>query len=352
VKPRPYVRICRYLGAVVLLLWFVIEGAHGDGSCTNGRAEAQATHTVRIATLAPRGTPLVDQLQRWDRELRQHTAGQVRLQIFAGGVAGDEGVVVRKMRVGQLDAAAVTSTGLGIIAREALVLGAPGLVQTYEELDYVRERLASRFERVFEESGYRLLGWGDAGRIRVFSNRRILRPQDLRAARPWVWSDNPVMVEFVRETGANGVAIGLPEVYPGLQTGQIDTVFSSALGVVGFQWFTRLRFMSAPASGVVVGALVMRESALQGLPIDAREFLVRTAAEYAGSARLQALGRELDDRAFASLQRRGIEVLDLQSHRGDWERVGRAVRERLVGRVYSRELLSQVEGLLREVRSR
>jgi len=338
---------CLWVVAIVLGWWFT-----AGISPTQPGVSAQATHTVRIATLAPRGTPLIDQLQRWDREIRQHTGGQVRLQIFAGGVAGDEGVVVRKMRDGQLDAAAVTTTGLGLIARSVLVLGAPGLITDYAELDHVRERLAPRFDRIFDEAGYRLLGWGDAGRIRIFSNRRVLQPQDLRAARPWVWRENPLMVEFVREAGANGVPMGLPEVYPALQTGQIDTVFSSALGVVGFQWFTRLRYMGGQSSGVVVGALVIKKETLERLPPGARDFLIRTAADFAGSSRLQALGRELDDRAFSSLQRRGVEVLDMQSHRGAWERTGRAVRERLAGRVYPRELLDEVESLVAEVRAR
>jgi len=328
-------------GVVVTLALIAVLGLPRSGGLA-----AQEQHVIRIATLAPRGTPLVTTLQRWSRDLRQETGGQVRLQIFAGGVAGDEGAVVRKMRDRQLDAAAVTTTGLGAISRPVLILGAPGLITSYRELDSVRRHLAGRFDQLFERAGYRLLGWGDAGRIRLFSNRRIQRPTDLRAARPWVWRDNPIMVEFVRAVGANGVPLGLPEVYPGLQTGQTDTVFASALAAVGFQWFTRLRYMGGQSSGIVVGALVMRQESLDAIPAVARDFMIRTAAAAASNQELQRAGRALDDRAFTALQGRGLEVLDFQEYRSEWEALGARVTNSLAGRLYSQELLDEVRSVI------
>jgi len=270
----------------------------------------------------------------------------VSLQIFPGGISGDEGVVVQKMRARQLDAAALTTTGLGAIARPTLILGAPGLITTYGELDAVRRQMAGQFNGMFEEAGYRLLAWGDAGRIRIFSNRRIQSPADLASARPWVWRDNPIMVEFVRQAGANGVPLGLPEVYPGLQTNRIDTVFSSAVAAVGFQWFSRLQYVGGQSSGVVIGALVIKRECLDSLPPVARDFMIRTAAETASNRSLQRAGQALDDRAFSALQSRGLEVLDFQESRREWERLGEQVTDSLVGRLYSRELLDQVRGIV------
>lgn len=303
-------------------------------------ANAQQTHVFRIATLAPRGTPLIKALDQWNRLLHKQSDGRIKLRIYPGGSAGDEKVVVRKMRAGQLDAAIVTVTGLGLIARKSLVLAAPGIIRTYAQLDRVYEKMADEFDGIFEEQGYVLMGWGDAGRTRLFSKEKIVRPSDLKHARPWVWTDNPVMVEFVRATGANGVRLGVPEVYPGLQTGMIDTVTASALTAVALQWFTRLKYVSAETSGIIVGAMVVRKDKMDALSEKDRE-LMRVTARI-GNHEMRDAARKMDDKAYRALVSRGLTAVNVGSHRSEWEAVAKKTRDKLAGRLYPRSLLQRV----------
>jgi TRAP-type transport system periplasmic protein len=302
-------------------------------------AQAEGTTVLRIATLAPRGTPLVKGFQAWDKMLRKKTGGKVGVRVYPGGASGDEKVMVRKMRAGQLDGAAVTVTGLGFIARPSLVLAAPGVIMDYAELDRVRHDLDAEFHRMFEDAGYVLLGWGDAGRTRLFSQKRIAKPEDLRSVRPWVWTDNPVMVAFMRTVGANGVRLGVPEVYPGLQTGMIDTVTASALSAVALQWFTRLQYVSRQSTGVIVGALVIRKDPFEALPKEHQRIVRQTAK--VGDAELRK-ARDMDDRAHRALVQRGMKPMGAESHALEWDKVFRKTTTSLVGRVYSRSLLERV----------
>jgi TRAP-type transport system periplasmic protein len=312
-------------------------------------ARADGVTVLRIATLAPRGTPLVKAFQAWDKTLRKETANRVGVQVYPGGASGDEKVMVRKMRADQLDGAAVTVTGLGFIARPSLVLAAPGVIMDYAELDLVRRDLAGTFDKMFEDAGYILLGWGDAGRTRLFSQKQIRRPADLRSVRPWVWGDNPVMVEFMRTVGANGVRLGVPEVYPGLQTGMIDTVTASALSAVALQWFTRLKYVSGQPSGVIVGALVLRKDKFDALPKDVQRTVRRLAK--VGDAELRK-ARDMDDRAHQALIQRGMKPLAVESHALEWEKAFRKTTASLAGRVYSRALLERVLAVVMKARYR
>ncbi|MBW2548000.1 MAG: TRAP transporter substrate-binding protein DctP, partial [Deltaproteobacteria bacterium] len=115
------------------------------------------------------------------------------------------------------------------------------------ELDAVREDLAPQFEALFEKAGYKLVAWGDAGKTRIFSTAKIFGPSDLQNMRPWVWRHSATMRAFIKATGANGVLLNLPEVYSGLQTGIIDTIIASSVGVLAFQWHTRLRHQTGPS---------------------------------------------------------------------------------------------------------
>src|SRR3954470_4376269 len=122
---------------------------------------ARAQSTLKIATLAPEGSAWMVAFHEWGKNVEEHTAGKVKVKFFAGGTAGDERDAVRKMRLGQLNGAAVTAIGLGLINSEVRVLELPMLIDNYGELDYVRTKLDADIRKKFEEKGYVLLAWGD-----------------------------------------------------------------------------------------------------------------------------------------------------------------------------------------------
>jgi len=332
-RPRRILRLGQVLALGLLLLAGLPDAAPS-------RAQAGAVIHLRIATLAPSGTPLTRAYAELDRELDRRTNGQVRIQLYAGGSAGDERTVVRKMRVGQLDGAVITTTGLGMLVPAVLVLEAPGVIQSYPQIDAVRRQLGPEFDALFERAGYTLVAWGDAGLIRLFSRQRIERPDDLRHVRPWVWRDSQVMIALMHAAGANGVPLGVPEVYPALQTGMVDTFMASSLTALASQWASRARFVSGQSGGILVGALVLRKDKLDSLPPEARVFILETARSHQSAFRIGA--RRPDDQAYRAIARR-LTVVDTEAHRGEWEVVSARAREALVGRLYPRPLFDRVK---------
>jgi TRAP-type C4-dicarboxylate transport system substrate-binding protein len=283
----------------------------------------------------------------WNQSLRQATNNTVSLRFYSGGSQGDERDFVRKMRAGQMDGAAVTSTGLGLVVRPVLVLSAPGLFEEYAQIDRVRTALAPELEAQFMENGYKLLGWGDVGRARLFSKNVIRRPTDLRSQRPWAWRDDLLFTEFLNVIGANGVRLGVPEVYPALQTGMIDALPASPLAAVALQWYTQLRYVTSQSSGILIGATILRKDKFEGLTADQRRALLETSNR-AHRALAVAIRRD-DERAYTTIQQRGIQVTDTRPFEQEWRDAGNQTRERLAGRVFPRELLARVE---RELQAR
>ncbi len=325
-----------------MLLLFVL-GFLICGDSFTSPAGAEATHQLRIATLAPRQSPLGDIYQTFKVGMKKATNGQVKVKMYYGGIAGDEISVVRKMRVGQLDGALITSTGLSALVRQVLVMEAPGLIRSYPELDAVREDLAPQFEALFDKAGYKLVAWGDAGKTRIFSTQKIFGPSDLQKVRPWVWRHSATMRAFITACGANGVLLNLPEVYSGLQTGIIDTVIASSVGVLAFQWHTKLKTMAKQAGGIVTGAFVIRKDHLATLPQEALDYLEEVSGET--EDRLRVEGRTIDDEAAVTLSKR-LKVVNLFRAQRQWEEVQFTARESLVGRMYSRALLNRVQEIL------
>src|SRR5690349_414501 len=123
---------------------------------------AAGNTTIRLASLAPAGSSWDKVFHAWSNSLSKETGGAVSFQFFPGGVAGDERDIIRKMKLGQLDASGLTSIGLGQIARPVTILQMPGIFENYAQLNKVRDKLAGEFDGMFLKEGYRLLGWGDA----------------------------------------------------------------------------------------------------------------------------------------------------------------------------------------------
>lgn len=314
------------------------------------RVEAQGPTTLRIATVAPDGSSWMKVFKAWDASLNKATNGQVRLRFYPGGSQGDERDFVRKMRAGQMDGAAVTSTGLGIVVRSVLALSAPGLIDTYEEMDGVRDVLAADLDREFEAEGYKLLGWGDVGKTRIFSVHPFAKPSDLKNLRPWAWKDDAIFTEVLNVIGANPVRLGLPEVYPGLQTGMIDTVPGSAIAAVSLQWFTKLNYVTKQNSGILIGATILKKSAFDALSPEHQAALLETSKK-AHDALAKRIRRD-DDEAYKTILARGLQEVDTDLHRAEWERVAAEARKRLTGRVYSAQLLKRIEEALAAQRRR
>jgi TRAP-type C4-dicarboxylate transport system substrate-binding protein len=311
------------------------------GAVSVPEAGASSPMVIRFASLAPPGSAFMKVMKAWNRSLKDGTEGRVELRFYSGGSQGDERDFIRKVRAGQMDAAGVSTTGLGLVARPVLVLSSPGLITEYEQLEKARTALNERFEKLFKDNGFVLLNWGEAGKTRLFSMEPFEKPSDLKRLRPWAWKDDPVFAEFVNVVGANPVRLGAPEVYGGLQTRMLDTVPVSALAAVAMQWYTRLNYMAKQNMGIIIGGSVIKAEKFYALSEHDQKVLLDTSERAARAA--DKLARRDDARAYDSLLKRGMTLVDTAAYQAEWDAAATKTRENLTGRLYSKSLLEAVE---------
>ncbi len=309
------------------------------------RPAAAAETTIRLATLAPPGSTWMRVFNAWNNSLQKATGGQVKLHFYAGGSAGDERDAVRKMRAGQVDGAALTAMGLGQIVRSALVLQAPGVCTTYKQIDAVRATLADDFKSQFDGAGFTLLGWNDAGQSRVFSNRPVVTPDDMRQTRMWAWRDNPAWESVPPPPRSTVSRLALPEVYPALRTNRIDAFPGTTLAAVAFQWYTKASHVTKEPNGVVVGATVINKSKFSELAPEHQKALIETSTK--AHAVLATEIRKDDTRAYSAIVGKGVTPVSVASAQAVWDSILKQARDSMVGKIYSAEQLRRVEQIAR-----
>jgi len=214
------------------------------------------------------------------------------------------------------------------------------VIETYEQLARVRAKMGARFEKMFEDAGFVLLNWSDAGKGRIMSTMPIARPSDLKASRPWAWKDDPIFSEFLKVVGANAVRLGVPEVYAALQTKMVDVVPVSPLAAVALQWFTKLKYMSKDSFGIILGASVVKKEKFDQLSPADQKVLKDTALRAAKA--LDQVVRRDDAKSYAVLLDRGIELVDTEPYRAEWDKAADETLDRLTGRIFSKSLLAEV----------
>ncbi|MBU1397584.1 MAG: TRAP transporter substrate-binding protein DctP, partial [Proteobacteria bacterium] len=140
---------------------------------------AQKT-VIKIALVTPEGSTWTNTLRRMVDEVRAKTDGEIDLKVYAGGISGDELDVIRKIQAGRIHAAGFSGVGLGVLLPKIRILEAPLLYKSYEEIDFVKERLYKEFAYDFDKQGYILLGFAEAGFVYFFSSHEISGPDDLK----------------------------------------------------------------------------------------------------------------------------------------------------------------------------
>lgn len=326
----------RHAHAIVLvaLAMMLVPGA-------SEHAQAANTRYIRVATLLPRDSDLARSFRKIDRALRSASNNGWAIRLYAGGVAGDEPDVLRKMRIGQMDASIVTTTGLSHLVKEIAVLDSPGVIHDYGEFEAVTTAMKDEWARSFDEKGWKLLGWSEAGQYRWFSRAGMERPSDLRERRPWLWPASFILKELYHVIGCNGVPLGVPEVFGALQTNMIDTVISTSTALVALQWHPRLRHVTEQTFGVLINGMVMRGEKWTQLPAGIGQTLQTELDRVVAAERADM--RRADERAYQNLLKRGY-VADRWGPGGyeQYLEVEKQVRDRLVNRLYPPDLLKRV----------
>jgi TRAP-type C4-dicarboxylate transport system substrate-binding protein len=306
------------------------------------RARAEGSMVLKLAVIAPRTPELAAEEKKYNKRLAELTQGRVQVRVYWGGAAGDDQDVLRKMRAGQLDGSPLGLDVLSQFVRECLVLQTPGLFRNYAQVDAVRAALTPEFDAEAYRQGFKTVVWGDIGRLRLFSKRKIVALSDLASARPWLHPASEMLREFYHQVGATGIPLSVGEVFGGMKTGMIDTFWSTAAVAAALQWHSTAKFISADGLGFLNGALVLRRQAWEALPDAARKAIDAELAERVQSSQLEI--RKADDAIFQRLLSRGYTAVR-PSQPAEWWAAGRMLRRHLVGRAYSQALVDRVEQL-------
>jgi TRAP-type C4-dicarboxylate transport system substrate-binding protein len=263
--------------------------------------------TVKLGTLAPQGSTwhkiLLEMGERW----AQASNGTVKLRIYPGGAQGSEGDMVRKMNVGQLQAAAISNVGMHDIVKEPQAISAPGMIESSAELQGVLSKLEPKLDALLEQRGFVALQWSEIGALKLFCSKPYRTPAEMSDAKMFAWDGDPASVEAWKAAGFRPVVLSSTDIVPSLQTGMINCVANVPLYVLTARLFERAPNMMDVNWGFLVGATVIKKDAWEKIPADLRPKLLAIARELGN--KVDAEVKRLNDDAVVAMKKQGLNVV-------------------------------------------
>ncbi len=305
---------------------------------------------IKMGTVAPEGSPWHQILQQMGQDWTRIAGGKVTLRIYPGGVLGDEPDMITKMRVGPLQAVALSGSGLSRLEPAVSCLQIPMLIESYEELDYVRDRITPRLDKLIEQKGYIVLNWGDAGWVHFFTKTPARKLDDIRRMKLFTMAGDADALELYQSAGFRPVPLATTDMLPALQTGLIDAFDVPPLLAMLNQWFGVANHMIDVKWAPLVGATIVSKQTWDRVPE-----AIRTKMFEAGRAagnRLRGEIRKMGDDAVAAMQKRGLKVISLDAATlADWRRQAEDAYPKIRGRIVPAELFDEAKRLRDEFRA-
>jgi TRAP-type transport system periplasmic protein len=332
----------------VLKSWITLTLFLGALTWLNPYAHADKV-VLKLGTLAPEGSTWAKAIRDINQELEQKTNKEVALRLFPGGVLGDEEDMLRKIKVGQIHGGFFTGGGLGLIFKDIKILAIPFLFENYNEVDGLMTKMGPFFEKGVLDNGYKIMGWAESGFIYVLSKNPIKSAADFRKGKVWIWEDTAMGRALFKELGINPIPLGIPDVLVSLQTGMIDTVYSSPVAAISMQWFTRVSYLSDVPLAYSVGALVVQKSAFERIPAPLRGTVEEVFRRHI--ALLKENIRKENQKAIGVMTKQGIKLVTPSAkEQKEFEAICQRGIDTLGEEQFSKKTLTEVRSILKTIR--
>jgi TRAP-type C4-dicarboxylate transport system substrate-binding protein len=296
---------------------------------------------LRMATLAPAGSPWMEVLDKASSEIKDKTSGRVTLKYFEGGQQGDEKDFVRKIKLGQLDGAAVTSIGLAMIDESIRVLELPMMFESPEEVDYVADKMWPHFQEKFAKKGFKLQDRGEVGWIYFMSKSKVESLKDLKGQKLWMWGDDQLVGAMFKKLALNGVPLGVPEVDAALTSGKIEACYGSPVAAVALQWYSKIKYMTSMPMSFAIGATIVSLDSLKKISAEDQKTVEEIAK--AQAKKLRKTIRKANEDARSTMTRKGITVVQTPVAMVDeFTKQAHDAWTELAGKIYSKDELDMV----------
>ncbi len=332
---------------VMLVLALVLLAALFSGSVP----VAQQVYEIRLATIAPDGTPWSEQLLEMKKRVEKESNGRIKFVTYTGGQLGGEIETLRSLQRGRIQAWGGSVGAVTAIVPELQLLELPYLFLNDAEADYILDEVVYKpYSDILANKGFILHSWNENGWRHFASKKKpVLQPADLKGLKVRS-QESEIHIEMWKAFGASPVPISIPEVMSALQTGLVEgfdnsTLFTSATG-----WYQGVDHFVLSGHMYQPGIIVYNKKFWDSLPADIQKILLGDP-QY--ESKLGRTGvREIEPEIVKILEKEGVKVHKMsKAEREEFAKLARPVHPKFRS-IVGAGLYDRVQHALAEFRKK
>lgn len=294
-----------------------------------GPAEIRAeTHTLKIASVAPKGTPWAKLLINFKRAVESKSSGRIKVKLYLGGTMGDENSTVRQAARGRIQGVGVSTGSMATLVPELNAVEIPFMFHSAKEADYVLDKkLTEPMEKLFRERGLVFGFWSENG-FRHFGSTTtpIENPEDLKN-RKMRSQESFVHIEMWKALLSSAQAIPTTEVITALKTGTVDGFDQALLYAIAAGWHNSIKHLTLSGHIYQPAVIAYNKDWFDALPKDLQTIVITEGRKLVRAGRLSI--RKLNPELVQIIAGVGVKIHKLSpGARKKFEAQTKVVRQR------------------------
>lgn len=266
--------------------------------------------------------------REFKKEVEARSQGRIEVQLFPNRQLGDEKPMIEGMRLGTVDAGAITNAVIAQIEPAFQLNDLPFLFgsesQAQKVLDgSVGKKLAGKLEK----KGVLLIGFFEGGFRSMINNvRPVEKPEDVQGVKYRVMQ-NPVYIGMFSSLGGNAVPMAWGETFTAVQQGTIDGLEIPLAVIDQNKYFEVTKYLSLTNHTYSAIGLVLSKRTFDRLPADLKKVVMDSGAAAIKAQRVASA--KASKEVLASLEAKGMkinQVKDVKPFRAKVQKVYADVR--------------------------
>jgi len=183
---------------------------------------AVAAEEWRAWNIHSDGHPNTPAMDRFAELVDEKTNGEIKLEVFHGGVLGTQPDAIEQVRIGAIEVGNFNLGPIGPMVKEANLVSLPFIFKSVPHMFRVLDGEAGDIMgAAMAEAGLTPLAWIDAGARSFYAQKPINTPADVEGLKIRVMN-NDLYTAMISALGGNPSPMAFSEVQQALKTGVVD----------------------------------------------------------------------------------------------------------------------------------
>ena len=249
-----------------------------------------------LATASPEDTVTQIYAEKFAEEVEELSDGKMKIQVYPNGTIGGDRELLESCKDGDIPFVIQNTAPQVTFMPDLAVFDIPCRFSTIDE---VREKVDDPefygiLEDVYENGGYKLLGYADQGFRVMSTNKKVESLADFKGQKIRTM-ENSYHMDFWKKLKASPTPMSFSEVYIGLQQGTIDAQENPYEVIVSNKLYEQQDYVVETNHLPHLISLIVSDEFFQDLPEDKQAILVE-AAEIAKEEARQASDDRIADK--------------------------------------------------------